>query len=73
VIYIKEERVELGEGVKSASRVLTNIKKERAKKSLSLSSLLLLLLLLLLLISRVIKASSKSLIILPLKLVIYYL
>jgi hypothetical protein len=64
MIYIKRE-------VKSASRVLTNIMKKGAKNSLGSSSLLLLLLLLL--ISRVLKASSKLLIILPLKLVIYYL
>ena len=70
VIYA-ERGVESGEGVESASRVLTNIKKEGAKNSSGLSSLPLLSLLLL--ISRVLKASSKSLIILPLKSVIYYL
>jgi hypothetical protein len=64
VIYIEQ-------GVELASRVLTNIKKEGTKNSLGLFSLLLLSLLLL--ISRVLKASSKSLIISPLKSVIYCL
>jgi hypothetical protein len=67
VIYIKRE-VELGEGIELVNRVLTNIKKEGAKKLLGSSSLLLLLLLLL--ISKVLKASSKLLLISPLKLVI---
>jgi hypothetical protein len=70
VIYI-EQGIESGEEVKLASRVLINIKKKGAKNSLSSFSLLLLSLLLL--ISKVLKASSKSLIILPLKLIIYYL
>jgi hypothetical protein len=70
VIYI-ERGVESGEGIELVSRVLINIKKEGAENSLSSSSLLLLSLLLL--ISKVLKASSKSLIILPLKLIIYYL
>jgi hypothetical protein len=70
VIYI-ERGVESGEGVELASRVLTNIKKEGTENSLGSSSLPLLLLLSL--ISKVLKASSKSLIISPLKLVIYCL
>jgi hypothetical protein len=70
VIYI-ERGVKLSKGIKLANRVLINIKKEKAKNLLSLSSLLLLSLLLL--INRVLKASSKLLIILPLKSVIYYL
>jgi hypothetical protein len=64
VIYIER-------GVESVSRVLIDVKKEGAKKSLGSSSLLLLLLLSS--TSKVLKASSKSLMILPLKLVIYYL
>jgi hypothetical protein len=64
VIYIER-------GVESVSRVLTNMKKEGAKNLSGSSSLPLLLLLLL--ISKVLKASSKLLIILPLKSVIYYL
>jgi hypothetical protein len=64
VIYIEQ-------GIESVSRVLIDIKKEGAEKSLSSSSLPLLSLLSLM--SRVLKASSKSLIILPLKSVIYYL
>jgi hypothetical protein len=71
VIYIEEKGIELSKKIELANRVLINIKKEEVKKLLSLFSLLLLLLLLL--ISKVIKASSKSLIILPLKLIIYYL
>jgi hypothetical protein len=70
VIYIKRG-IESGEGIELASRVLTNIKKKGAKNSLGSSSLLLLSLLLL--ISKVLKVSFKLLIILPLKLVIYYL
>jgi hypothetical protein len=62
--------VELSKGIKLASKVLINIKKEETKKLLSLFSLLLLLLLL---ISKVLKASFKLLLILPLKLIIYYL
>jgi hypothetical protein len=64
VIYIEQ-------GVELVSRVLIDMKKEGAKKSLGSSSLPLLSLLSL--TSRVLKASSKLLIILPLKLVIYYL
>ena len=70
MIYI-ERGVESGEGVESASRVSTNVKKEGAENSLGSSSLPLLSLLSLM--SRVLKASSKSLIISPSKSVIYCL
>ena len=70
VIYA-ERGVESGEGVELARRVLTDVKKEGAENSLGSSSLPLLSLLLLM--SRVLKASSKSLIILPSKSVIYCL
>jgi hypothetical protein len=65
-----EKRIESGKGIRLINKVLINIKKERIKKLLSLFSLLLLLLLI---INKVLKASFKSLIILSLKLIIYYL
>ena len=70
-VICAERGVESGEGVESASRVSTDVKKEGAENSLGSSSLPLLSLLSL--TSRVLKASSKSSIISPLKSVIYYL